>query len=198
MRLPASNLQHCYPMQAEGGFTGDIHKSVYAALKAWEEKRGANKGFRYGHNNSSFKKKEATATRTEISWNSAPEIKRAPCPRKKAERTHAQREARNRAMKNWRANETSEARALRLAKRNAAYREKVGPKPVRPKMTPEERKASLKEGKKRYRERVKAGLIPLEKPKSKLTCEQLAEKAKRSRRYYQQNKQKHEHTKRHY
>jgi hypothetical protein len=176
-------------MQAEGGFVGDLHASVRAALVAWEKKRESNKGFRYGHGSNMYRKeKTATASRSEISWNSAPEVVRAPCPRKKAERTQAQREARNKALRESKAKETSEQRRARLDARNAWYRARVGEKPKRPKMSIEERRASLREAKKRYQERLKAGLVS-EKPKSKLTPQQLAAKAARARRYYQQNKQ---------
>jgi hypothetical protein len=81
VRLPACKnieLQAAYPSQADGGFAGDLHNSLRVALDRWEKRRGHN-DFRYGRGGTGVfrREKAATATRSEISWNKAPEIKRA-------------------------------------------------------------------------------------------------------------------------
>lgn len=77
MRLPAQRSlqqQAAYPSQAEGGFAGDLHSSVTAALRAWEKKRAGGAEFRYGRTGSArFTREKTTATRDEISWNAAPQ-----------------------------------------------------------------------------------------------------------------------------
>lgn len=82
MRMPAQrSLEHqaALPMQAEGGFAGDLHSSVHAALVAWEKRRNpSGDPFKFGRAKGMFaREKTATATRAEISWNKAPEVKKA-------------------------------------------------------------------------------------------------------------------------
>jgi hypothetical protein len=191
MKMPAPKylaMQDAYPMQAEGGFVGDLHASVHKALVAWEKKRELNKGFRYGHVSSLYRReKAATATRAEISWNASPEVKRAPCPRKKQERTERAKEANRLKMAARRERETPEQREKRLEERRAWYASLRGDKykAGRNKRTPEQRKQSIKDAKKRYMARKKAGaIIKTYAAPSKFTAEQLAAKAERQRRYH--------------
>lgn len=190
MRLPALRhieLQAAYPSQAEGGFAGDLHNSLHRALVAWEKKRNPEAGFKYGRNGSQYRReKTATATREEISWNSAPEVK-APS---NAQKKKKQRESNLKYMRSIRAKETPQERAERLEKRRAARGSVSGRTyKQRPKMTPEQRKAAVKAAKARYVERQRLGLVAKTvRPPSKLTVDQLAKKAARQREYEAANK----------
>lgn len=188
MRLPAQrSLEHqaAYPAQAEGGYPGDTCRTLKAALVAWEARRGIavikyGRGYRAGE----LRNPSAKATRAEISWNPAPEVKRESTKAKQREEARRE-EARNRMRRN-RAQETPEARAERLAKRRA---ERFALNPPKPKMSPQERAQARKDAKKRYMARRKAGLIgPKPEPKRKMTPEQRARKAERQRRYESANK----------
>ena len=177
MRLPAQRtLEHqaAYPSQAEGGFAGDLHNSLHRALVAWEKKRNPEAGFRYGRNGSQYRReKTATATREEITWNLAPEVK-APS---NAQKKKKQRESNLKYMQRIRAKETPQERADRLALN-----------PPKPKMSPEERARKRAETKKSYMARKAAGLIVKREPKRKMSAEQLAKKAARQRKYETANK----------
>ena len=191
MRLPALRhieLQAAYPSQAEGGFAGDLHKSLHRALVAWEKRRNPNGDpFKFGRAKSMFaREKAATATRAEISWNSEPEIKRAPSKEKQQAREEARREEARRRMRQSRSKKTPEQRAERLAKRRA---DRLALNPPKPKMSPEERAQARRDAKKRYMTRREAGLIgPKPEPKRKMTPEQRARKAERQRKYEAANK----------
>lgn len=194
MRLPALKslrVQDSYPMQAEGGYTGDLHASVIKALRDWEKKRESNVGFRYGHGSGVYRREKAvTATRAEISWNSAPEVKRAPCVRKKYERTERAMELNRIKMRARRERKTPEEREKRLEERRASYAALRGEKyKAKIKNTPEQRREAIKAAKKRYLARLKAGeVVKRYSKKSKLTSEQLAAKAARQRRYHAEYK----------
>lgn len=194
MRMPAQRtLEHqaALPSQAEGGFAGDLHSSVHKALVAWEKKRYPNgNGFKFGRAKGMFaREKTATATRDELSWNAAPEVKTKD-PSKQKMRDESQKERNREYMRQRRAKETPEEKAIRLAKRRADRMATLGYayKP-RPKMTPEERKASVKAAKARYTEKQKQGLAPKRVYKPvKLTPEQLKTKAARQREKYHERK----------
>jgi hypothetical protein len=184
-------FQSALPSQAEGGFSGDFHSSVHKALCAWEKKRNLNSGFRYGHGSAVYSRKVETAQRSEISWNSAPEVKRAPDPAKIKMREEAARMRHNQRMREMRAKETPEQKEARLSQRRATRKSRSTGLPYkqRPKITCEERKAAVKAAKARYLERQKLGLVAKTlRPPSKLTPEQLKRKAERARKYYYENK----------
>jgi hypothetical protein len=167
---------------------------VHKALVAWEKKRNANAGFKYGHGSGGFRREKAdTATRDEISWNSAPEVKRVSDSAKVKAMAEAKRAEARQRMRHLRAQETPEEKAVRLEARRAARGSVSGRTyKQRPKMTPDERKASVKAARARYQKRVRLGLVTktVRKP-SKLTAEQLKAKAARGRKYYEQNKRDH-------
>lgn len=189
MRLPALKsieAQNAYPAQSDGGFAGDIHSSLHKALVAWEKKRGLDKTFKYGRGGTGLfrKEKDATATRSEISWNSGPEKKQPAKFSVPRERTDAEKSARREYMRGKRLNETSEDREHRLRQRREAYLAKNGGvRKKRPKMSKEERKEARKLAKKKYQERVKAGLAQKKIPKKQRSPEQLAKAALRQKRY---------------
>jgi hypothetical protein len=192
MRLPAQRkLDHqaAYPSQAEGGFAGDLHSSVHKALVAWEKKRNPGEPFRYGKSGSSqFKKEKTTASREEISWNKAPEVKKE--SKKRAVLTAEQYAAKLEYNRERRAKLNAEKREELLAIRRAVYLAKRGGTlQKRSRMSPEQRKASVKAAKQRYLERQKAGLVAktVRKP-SKLSPERLAKKAEAQRKYAQSTK----------
>jgi hypothetical protein len=193
MRLPAQRrLEHqsAYPSQAEGGFAGDLHKSLKDALVRWEKKRGIGGHFKYGTTgcNGAFRKEKTSATREEISWNKAPEVKRE--SKKREILTEDQRLAKLAYNRRRRQTETPEERDARLEARRAWYLAKRGGTlQKRFRMLPEERKAAVKAAKQRYIQRQKAGLVAktIRKP-STSTVEQLARKAERGRKYYARNK----------
>lgn len=193
MRLPAQRrLEHqaAYPSRAEGGFAGDLHKSLKEALVRWEKKRGIGGHFKYGTtgSNGAYRREKTGATREEISWNKTPEVKRE--SKKRETLTEEQRLAKLAYNRQRRQTETSEEREARLEVRRAWYRAKQGGTlQKRFRMSPEERKVAVKEAKQRYIERQKAGLVAktIRKP-SKSTAEQLARKAERGRMYYARNK----------
>jgi hypothetical protein len=197
MRLPAQKrleLQAAYPSQAEGGFAGDLHKSLNDALVRWEQKRGIGGHFKYGTTGSAgaYRKEKTGATREEISWNKAPEIKRE--SKKRAILTEEQHAAKLAYNRERRRQETPEERDERLEARRAWYLAKRGGTlQKRFARSPEERKAAVKAAKQRYLERQKAGLVAktIRKP-STSTAEQLARKAERGRKYYARNKQQHQ------
>jgi hypothetical protein len=190
VRLPACKnieLQAAYPSQADGGFAGDLHNSLRVALDRWEKRRGHNDHFRYGRGGTGAfrREKAATATRAEISWNSAPEIKRAPDPEKQKARAEARRLVACARMCEKRKTEGPQSREERLARRRELYLAKNGG--VRKKrrcQTAEERKASVKAAKQRYLKRQRAGLVAktIWKP-SKLTEKQRKRKNERQRKY---------------
>ena len=193
MRLPAQRrLEHqaAYPSQAEGGFAGDLHNSLHKALVAWEKRRGVGGHFKYGTTGSAgaFRKEKTGATREEISWNKAPEIKRE--SKKREILTEEQRLAKLAYNRHRRRSETPQQREARLEVRRAWYiAKRGGTLQKRFRMSPEERKAAVKAAKQRYIDRQKAGLVAktIRKP-SKSTAEQLARKAERGRMYYARNK----------
>ena len=193
MRLPAQRrLEHqaAYPSQAEGGFAGDLHKSLRQALVAWKKRRGIGGHFKYGTtgSNGAYRREKTGATRDEISWNKAPEVKRE--SKKREILTEEQRLAKLAYNRQRRQTETPEEREARLEIRRAWYLAKRGGTlQKRFRMAPEERKAAVKAAKQRYIERQKAGLVAktIRKP-SKSTAEQLARKAERGRMYYARNK----------
>ena len=193
MRLPAQRrLEHqaAYPSQAEGGFAGDLHKSLKDALVRWEKKRGIGGHFKYGTtgSNGAYRREKTGATRDEISWNKAPEFKRESKRREIV--TEEQRLEKLAYNRERRQSETPEEREARLELRRAWYLAKRGGTlQKRFRMSPEERKAAVKAAKQRYIERQKAGLVAktIRKP-SKSTAEQLARKAERQRKYYERNK----------
>jgi hypothetical protein len=193
MRLPAQKrleLQAAYPSQAEGGFAGDLHKSLKDALVRWEQKRGIGGHFKYGTTGSAgaYRREKTSATRDEISWNAAPEVKREPKKRKVLTEDH--RLAKLAYNRERRQSETPEERDARLEARRAWYLAKQGGTlQKRFTRSPEERNAAVKAAKQRYIERQKAGLVAktIRKP-SKSTAEQLARKAERGRMYYARNK----------
>ena len=195
MRLPAPinmAVQDLYPAQHQGGYASDIHSSLLTALKKWEARRFPNgTGFKYGKK-SIFEKKVRSATRSEISWNPAPEIKTAPCPRRKQERTEREKEANKIKMRERRQRETPEARQKRLEERRKWYAALRGDKYKAPrkKQTPEERLQSIREAKKRYMAKLKAG-APIKQytPLAK-NADKLKAKAERQRRYYAEFRQK--------
>jgi hypothetical protein len=197
MRLPAQRrleLQAAYPSQAEGGFAGDLHKSLRQALVRWEQKRGIGGHFKYGTTGSAgaYRKEKIGATREEISWNAAPEVKRE--PKKREILTEEQRLAKLAYNRERRQSETPEEREARLEARRAWYLAKQGGKlQKRFRMSPEERKDAVKAAKQRYMERQKQGIVAktIRKP-STSTAEQLARKAERGRKYYARNKQQHQ------
>jgi hypothetical protein len=179
-------VQDLYPAQSQGGYASDIHSSLLSALKKWEAKRFPNgTGFKYGKK-TIFEKQVRSATRKEISWNLAPEVKRAPCPRRKQERTEREKEANKIKMRERRQRETPEARQKRLEERRKWYAALRGDKYKAPckKQTPEERLQSIREAKKRYMARIKAG-VPIKKyqPLEK-NADKLKAKAERQRKYY--------------
>lgn len=211
MRLPALRSiahQSAYPSQAEGGFAGELHKSVRAALNAWEKRRHGDTEFRYGRGNGLFRReKTATASRDEISWNEAPEVKR---PSKK--RVYVKKEPKARKgnyleqqreyMRQRRANMTPEQRAVYLAQKRERYRRSVGGqlKNRKPAMTPEERQRRKNEINAACRARVKAGLRApspskmsekrreyLKRWKANLTPEQLETHLRKKRERYLRN-----------
>lgn len=192
--MPAQRtLEHqaAYPSQAEGGFAGDLHKSLKDALVRWEKKRGIGGHFKYGTTGSggAYRREKTGATREEISWNKAPEVKRE--SKKREILTEEQRLAKLAYNRQRRQSETPEEREARLEARRAWYLAKRGGVlQKRFRMSPEERKAAVKAAKQRYLERQKAGLVAktIRKP-SKLRAEQLARKAERGRMYYARNKQ---------
>jgi hypothetical protein len=193
MRLPAQKrleLQAAYPSQAEGGVTGDLHKSLRQALVRWEQKRGITVGIKFRPGNRSMMPEKRSATRSEISWNAAPEVKRAPCPAKRKIRDEAEREENRRRMKERREAETPEQREKRLQERRDWYlKRQGGVLKIRSKQTPEERKQSVKDAKMRYQERLKAGLVAKTvRPPSKLTEKQLQAKRERQKKYYERSK----------
>jgi hypothetical protein len=189
MKLPAQKnikLQDSYPMQAEGGFAGDLHASVHKALVAWEKKRETGDGFRYGKGGSSqFKREKTSASREEISWNKAPEVKKP--SRKKERLTQIQKEERARLKRLKESQETPEERKARLAKRREIYLAKHGGVlKHRSLLTPQQKIEARKESVLKYKLRIKAGLVPktVRKP-SKLSPERLAKKAAAQRAYAQ-------------
>jgi len=194
MRLPAQRrLEHqaAYPSQAEGGFAGDLHNSLHKALVAWEKRRGVGGHFKYGTtgSNGAYRREKTGATREEISWNKAPEIKRE--SKKRVILTweqHAAKLAYNRERKRQ---ETPEEREKRLEKRREWYLAKRGGTlQKRFRMSPEERKQSVKAAKLRYQARQKAGLVAKTvRPPSKLTEKQLQAKRERQKKYYERSKQ---------
>jgi len=187
-------LQAAYPSQAEGGFAGDISKSLRLALNAWDKKRNSA-GFKYGRSQGTFRCEKTAAEREEISWNAAPEIKRkSRKAQKRAQMTADQLAERRAYMRQHRATESPEARAERLKVRRAAYLlKKGGVIQKRRGMTHDEKKAARKEQKRRYLERKRAGIVGLTPRKqSPLTPEQLKRKSERERGYYAARKQKHQ------
>jgi len=194
MRLPAQKrleLQAAYPSQAEGGFAGDLHKSLRQALIRWEQKRGIGGHFKYGTTGSAgaYRKEKTGATREEISWNKAPEVKRE--PKKREILTEEQRLAKVAYNRERRQSETAEEREARLEKRRAWYLAKQGGTlQKRFARSPEERKAAVKAAKQRYLDRQKAGLVAKTvRPPSKLTEKQLQAKRERQKKYYERSKQ---------
>jgi len=193
VRLPACKnieLQAAYPSQADGGFAGDLHNSLRVALDRWEKRRGLNANFKYGRGGTGVfrKEKTATATRTEISWNSAPEVKRAPDLEKQKARAEARRLAACIRMRDKRKSEGPQTREERLARRRELYLAKNGG--VRKKLraqTPEERRAAVKLAKKRYEERKRLGLVIPKLPSTK-SPEKLKRNAERQRHYAAKNK----------
>jgi hypothetical protein len=181
-------------MQAEGGFAGDLHKSLRQALVRWEQKRGIGGHFKYGTNGSAgaYRKEKTGATREEISWNKSPEVKRE--PKKRYIFTEEQRLAKLAYNRERRQSETPEEREARLEARRSWYLAKRGGTlQKRFARSPEERRAAVKAAKQRYLERQKAGLVAKTIPKpSTFTAEQLARKAERGRKYYARNKQQHQ------
>jgi hypothetical protein len=181
MKLPAQvsiEMQDCYPLQADGGFKGDLSSSLQKALAAWEKRREYKNPLKF-NGKWGAKEKKVIASRGDISWNANPEVKKPMSEKEKQKRKEYKAEVRRR--------ETLEQRKKRLDARRAAYREKHGPPKRRPRMTREERTKRQLESKLRYLERKKAGVI-LERPKSKFTAEQLKAKAVRQKKYYQRNK----------
>jgi hypothetical protein len=194
MRLPAQRrLEHqaAYPSQAEGGFAGDLHNSLHKALVDWEKRRGVGGHFKYGTtgSNGAYRKEKTGATREEISWNKAPEVKRE--SKKREILTEEQRLAKLAYNRERRQTETPEEREVRLEARRAWYLAKRGGQLQKQfRMSPKERKAAVKAAKQRYLERQKAGLVAKTvRPPSKLTEKQLAAKRQRQRRYYVRSKQ---------
>ena len=194
MRFSATTLaiQDLYPMQAEGGFLNGLHSSLTAALKAWEARRmPQGTGFRYGRA-AECRHTKPKATREEISWNPAPEVKRPPNPQRERERLQRLRERNRERMAQRRLDETPEAKAERLEARRAAYAAMRGDKykAGRAKQTPQERLESIRSAKKRYMAKVRAG-IPTKKYKPLQTnADRLKAKAERQRRYYAEFRQK--------
>jgi len=144
-------LQDNMPLQAEGGFAGEVSKSLKLALKAWDQKRfDISNGFRYGKANGMYKRARVTL-REEATWNPKPiepkpkaikvKIERIKVPREKkavkvkpkkteAERELAKEMSRLKKIEGQRvrrAQETPEAKEIRIQARRAAYVEKNGP-----------------------------------------------------------------------
>jgi hypothetical protein len=188
MRLPATRkLDHqaAYPAQFEGGHSGDTCRVLKAALKAWEQRRGIDT-IRYGRQ---YLRAEPKTTRAEISWNSAPEVKRTPKPRKPPKKkrvllTKEERLARQRAhAAKYRASIQGAKREELLARKRALYHAtaQTTRKNQPPALTPEARRERQNERNREYRARIKAGLAPVPPSKTK-------EKAKEYRERHKANK----------
>lgn len=138
------------PLQAEGGFTGEVSKNLKLALKAWDQKRfDTSNGFRYGKANGMYKRARVTL-REEATWNPKPaqakikpkvKLKAIKVPREKKavkvkpkkteeEKQSAKEASRLKkiaAQRDRRALEAPEAKEIRIQARRAAYIAKNGP-----------------------------------------------------------------------